>query len=172
MTIFYEEFINNISLIDNKDSSSHFQTHLNYAYIITCMERYFSKAMIYTMDANQECYKQIATKINNTAKLSTIFGKGLDKFIKEDILVNFQYHNIYQVKIYYENAFDVKFPSNLKSISEAIGKRHDIVHRCGFSKKDKLVNISFEDVEQLREDVTKLIDDIDKQLESKYYILH
>jgi len=170
MTIFYEEFTNNLSFIDNNDNSSQYQTHLNYAYIITCTERYFSKAMIDTMDANQECYEQIAKKINHTAKLSTIFGKGLNKFIKEDILVNFQYHNIYQVKIYYKNAFNIDFPPNIKWLQEAVGKRHDIVHRCGFSKKNELLNISFDDVEQLREKVTKLIHDIDKQLESKYYI--
>jgi len=169
MTRFYVEYTNNISLIENHDTITQLQIHLQFTYMISCMERYLFTAMMETMDANPVCYENIAKETKISAKLSTIYTKGLDRFIKENLLVDFQYHNIYQVKIYYKNAFDILFPSNLKEISEAIGKRHDIVHRCGFSKKEKRVDITVEDMKKLQENVTHLILNIDEQLEKKFY---
>jgi len=169
MTNFYQEFEENINKISHSINNSSLQNHLNYVYIVSCMERYFSSAMLETMEEHPECYENLAQKINTTAKLSTIFQKSLGDFIKENILKNFQYHNINPVKIYYKNAFDIQFPQNLKPISEAIGKRHDIVHRCGYSKSNKAVTVGYNNVEELKNNMIELIRNIDNQLEEKYY---
>lgn len=171
MTIFYREFQENIALIDISDEIEYtlLETHFNYAYMITCMERYLSKAMIETMDNHSQCYINLAKKVDSSAKLSTIYRNGLEVFIKKEILGNFQFHNISSVKIYYKNTFDITFPSNLRSIYQAISKRHDIIHRCGFSKTEVPVNISKESVISLKDEIQKFILHIDIQLEDKYY---
>ncbi len=77
-------------------------------------------------------------------------------------------HNLHQVKIFYKNAFNINFPQNLESISRAISKRHDIVHRCGFSKKEVPVNLSYDSVAELKQIIINFISSIDIQLENKY----
>lgn len=168
MTKFLNEFNQNISLISCNDESSPLQIKLNYAYIITCMERYLYKALLVTMEENRQCYENLAKGIDSSARLSTIYKIGLDNFIKNITLKNLQYHNVHQVKIYYRNAFDITFPQNLESISRAISKRHDIVHRCGFSEKDEPVNLSYDSIEELKQNIIEFIVSIDMQLEEKY----
>lgn len=155
--------------MNSEENNSKHQNHLNYAYIITCMETYLFKAMIDTMDSNKQCYINLAKNVNNSAKLSTIYKNSLEYFIKKEVLGNFQFHNMSQVKIYYKNTFDIDLPSNMITIFKAVEKRHDIVHRCGYSKDGEPVNILFEDVVELKEKVTELIRHIDMQLKSKFY---
>jgi hypothetical protein len=127
------------------------------------METYLSSAMWGTLEQYPENYNNLGKGISNSAKLSTIFNKGIPKFIQQE-LKNLQYHNLAQVKIYYKYAFNINFKSDLTTILEAVNIRHDIVHRCGVSKKNVKTNIIFEDINRLKENVINFITDIDNQL--------
>jgi citrate lyase gamma subunit len=127
------------------------------------METYLSNAMWGTLEQYPENYNNLGKGINNSAKLSTIFSEGIQNFIKE-ALKNFQYHNLAQVKIHYKNAFDVNFQANLTDLFHAVNIRHDIVHRCGISKKNISRTINFEDINILKANINSFIKDIDNQL--------
>lgn len=167
MTKYFIDFKSNLNKMDYSEISTQHILQLNYAYIISCMETYFSNAMWQTLEKYPQNYYDLGKGINNSAKLSTIFKKGIPTFIKEE-LNNLQYHNLAQVKIYYKYAFNINFKADLTDIFKAVNIRHDIVHRCGMSKKNIKTNITFEDVNILRENITNFISDIDIQLNNNF----
>jgi hypothetical protein len=131
------------------------------------METYLSHAMWGILDEYPENYNNLGKGINNSAKLSTIFGLGLPSFIKQE-LNGLQYHNLAQVKMYYKHAFEVNFPPNLTNLFKAVNIRHNIIHRCGISKKGIDVDINFEKVEELKIEIQNFLIDIDAQLEERF----
>jgi len=169
MTQYFQEFEVNLNKMRYNNNDDNHILQLNYAYIISCMETYLSRAMWGILDTYPENYSNLGKGINNSAKLSSIFSVGLPNFIKKE-LNNFQYHNLAQVKIYYKHAFDVNFPSNLTNLFKAVNIRHNIVHRCGVSKKGIDVNIDFEKVEVLKVEIKNFLSHIDAQLETNFDI--
>jgi len=167
MTKYFNDFELNLNkMIYQIDDNEHI-LQLNYAYLISCMETYLANAMWGTLEQYPENYNNLGKGINNSVKLSKIFFKGIPKFIQEE-LKNLQYHNLSQVKIYYKYAFDVHFQQNLTSLMKAVNIRHDIVHRCGISKKHVPVYIDFEDINTLKENIIRFIKNIDKQLYANF----
>ena len=166
MTLHLRNFHSNLNKMIVHSTDSQHILQINYAYLISCMETYLSCAMWKSLDEYPKKYINLAQGMNNTAKLRTIYAKGLPAFI-EEALANLQYHNLSQVKIHYKNAFNITFPLNLSLLLRAIGIRHDIVHRCGHSKQGKSRSIGFEEIEALTKNISSFIENIDKQLESK-----
>ncbi len=167
MTKYFKDFELKLYKINlNKNVNEHI-LQLYYAYIISCMETYLSSAMWGTLEEFPENYNNLGKGINNSAKLSTIFNKGIPKFMQQE-LKNLQYHNLAQVKIYYKYAFDINFKADLKNLFKAVNIRHDIVHRCGISKKSIKINIVFEDINILKDNVVNFIVDIDKQFDTNF----
>jgi hypothetical protein len=163
MTKYFIDFELNLNKMNYNTNDNEHILQLNYAYIISCMETYLSSAMWGTLEQYPENYNDLGKGINNSAKLSTIFNKGIPEFIQQE-LKNLQYHNLAQVKIYYKYAFDINFKADLSSIFKAVNIRHDIVHRCGKSKKNIKTNIVFEDVNILKTNISNFIKNIDNQL--------
>lgn len=165
MTKYFINFESNLNKMDLNKSNNEHVLQLNYAYIISCMETYLSSAMWGTLEQYPENYNNLGKGINNSAKLSTIFNKGIPEFIQQE-LKNLQYHNLAQVKMYYKYAFNINFKADLTSILEAVNIRHDIVHRCGISKKNIKTNIVFGDVNIIKKYIINFISDIDIQLKT------
>lgn len=169
MTIYLEKFDINLNKMRYENDDDNHILQLNYAYLISCMETYLSHAMWGMLDEHPENYNNLGKGINNSAKLSTIFGLGLPSFIKQE-LNGLQYHNLAQVKMYYKHAFEVNFPPNLTNLFKAVNIRHNIVHRCGVSKKGIDVDINFERVEKLKIEIQNFLIDIDTQLEERFQL--
>jgi hypothetical protein len=167
MSKYFTDFELNLNKMNyNKNDSEHI-LQLNFAYIISCMETYLSTAMWGTLKEYPKNYHNLAKCINNSAKISTIFNKGIPEFIQQE-LQNLQYHNLAQVKIYYKYSFDINFKSDLSYLLEAINKRHDIIHRCGTSKKNIKLTLAFEDLARLKKNIINFISDIDVQLDNNF----
>lgn len=167
MTKYFEDFETNLAKMRYENDDNNHILQLNYAYLISCMETYLSHTMWGILDEYPENYNNLGKGINNSAKLSTIFGLGLPSFIKQE-LNGLQYHNLAQVKMYYRHAFEVSFPANLTNLFQAVNIRHNIIHRCGVSKKGIAVDIDFEKVEELKIEIQNFLIDIDGQLEIKF----
>lgn len=69
------------------------------------------------------------------------------------------------------SCFDINFKSDLGSLLKSVNIRHDIVHRCGKSKKNDEHHITFERLAKLKEEIISFIKDIDMQLESNFTLI-
>lgn len=164
MTKYFGDFVSNVNKMIYTINDNDHILQLNYAYLISCMETYLSNAMWGTLEQYPANYADLGKGMNSSAKLSTIFFKGISRFIKEE-LKNLQYHNLPQVKMHYKNAFNINFQADLTNLFKAVSIRHDIVHRCGKSKKNnKSIAINFKDIDVLKADINTFIKDIDNQL--------
>lgn len=167
-TTYFLEFKNNLEKMQSIEANTEHQSQLNYAYIITCMECYLYKAMWGTLDREKTLYVKLGSAIKQSVKLNTICDMGLDVYIKEH-LKNFQYHNLAIVKIYYKTSFDINFPQDMSELFKAVNIRHNIIHRCGYNKYNESNNISFIDVEKLKNDISIFIKNIDIRLFDNFY---
>jgi len=79
-------------------------------------------------------------------------------------LADIIWHNLYKVKILYNDVLDITFPSNTTTINKAIGIRHDLVHRNGGIKGGGVHKITKPDVEKLISDTKEFVESIQKQL--------
>ncbi len=165
MSIYLEEFYEHIDNIEVSQNSTNHILKLHYVYIITCMETYLYRAFWGLLDENPSKYQELAKGIDQSVKLKTIYTQGLNKYIKNVLFKDIQFHNIFQVKIHYKHAFDIDFPRDLKNIGKAIGYRHDIVHRCGYSKSGNKVEIDYEIFQKLNIDILEFINFLDIQIE-------
>jgi hypothetical protein len=74
-----------------------------------------------------------------------------------------------KAKSMYKDTLDGDF--GISEVSKAIPIRHDIVHRNGKQKDGALAIIGKEDIEELLQNVEKMVNEIDGQvrsIESKY----
>lgn len=133
------------------------------------MEAYLSRTMWGILEKYPEKYNDLGKGIGDSVRLNNLFTKGIPKFIKDIALKNMQFHNLAQVKVHYKNAFEIEFPKNISILLEAVKTRHDIVHRCGFSEKNKKSDITFTKVENLKQNIIDFIEDIDNQIIKKYF---
>lgn len=88
--------------------------------------------------------------------------KGLNSIII-NALKAIVYHDLKLVAKIYKNTANVNLPTD-KVIDDAIGKRHDIVHRNGKDKDGNHTEITEDDVKELAEHIGDFIMDISSQI--------
>ena len=73
------------------------------------------------------------------------------------------YHNATLVGKIYKAAFDMDV--DLNNIEDELKIRHDIVHRAGYTKEDRLIQITKDDVMALKDKIDYLVDNIILKIE-------
>lgn len=101
---------------------------------------------------------------NRKVSFSEIYRKrsSLQSDVKE-YLRTLIFHNIPKVKILYKNVLGIDL-EDVIFLYEAIAKRHDCVHRAGYDKDGKFLNISKIEVEQLVEKSKEFVNRVEKGL--------
>lgn len=139
-----------------------------YVGVIGAFEAYLSDTIISRIMRNDE-YKikfvKNSQKMNSTKFCLSEFydvQNEIDKLVL-DRLKEIIYHNLAVVSKLYEAVLDVKFPQ-YDELARCITIRHDIVHRNGKDKSGNPVKIMKEDVQQLLQNVSDFIKDIESQI--------
>ena len=73
------------------------------------------------------------------------------------------YHNATLVGKIYKAAFDMDV--DLSNIEDELKIRHDIVHRAGYTKEDRQIQITKDDVMALKDKIDYLVDNITLKIE-------
>jgi hypothetical protein len=104
---------------------------------------------------------------NQNFCLSDVFKKheAIESEVK-NYLLGLMWHNIKKIKPMYNTTLDVSFPNDLSNIFKAIVKRHDLVHRGGKNKDNKLVVVTDENLRDLIVDAENFINSIDEQVDN------
>ena len=146
-----------------------------YANIVTLMEAYLSDTFIKTVlgDANlmRKFIESTPKFIEEKITVSNIYNwmENAEKKIKEDLL-DITYHNIWKVQKMYKNVLQIDFSDNLEEIQNIINVRHDIVHRSGKTKDNRIIIIAVHDIKKAIDNMNKLINIIEKQFSEKFDI--
>lgn len=159
------------SLLETKVDNDLQQDFLRLIYInmITILETYLAETFINTILRDNFILRKFVEGNEDFKKqklcLNEIFEKyeSIEEKVKEELL-SIIWHDLAKVKSFYKYSLDIEFIKDLKEIFRAINKRHDFVHRNGKTKKGEEIIISKQEIEELIDQISKLIEDINKQI--------
>jgi hypothetical protein len=137
--------------------------------IIGTLETYLASAFINrTFDSDENLKRFIYSHPefkNQKFEIREIFDK-YDKIenIAQKVMLDTIYHNLPIVRNMYRDTFKINFP-DFSEIYKSVFRRHDLVHRNGFTKEGQKVEIKKDDISQLMNNVKSFIKKLVKELE-------
>ncbi len=125
-----------------------------YSSAITALESYLSDSFYQRVVTDQtRMEKLLSTAPEFTERkysLSEVvnWSQNIQKKVGE-YLFDIVWHNLSKVKMMYSAVLGVQFPTDLSPIMRAIAIRHDLVHRNGRTKENRLHQLKVEDLNKL-----------------------
>jgi len=142
--------------------------NLSFGSVITSLESFLWETVTYWVDHDEEAITNIVTKIqvcrDQPIKLGQIFEKR--ETLKNDIkayLQNLVWHQWDKVAPLFRLGLEIDIPS-LKPFDNALKKRHDIVHRSGFTKDRQPIKVDVIKIEALCEQILGFAGEINEKL--------
>ena len=145
-----------------------------YANLITQMEAYLSDTFIKTVfkypDLQRKFIETNPRYQKEKIEISNIYSwiNNTEKYIKDE-LIEITYHNIWKVQNMYKSVLEIEFPDKLKEVQDIILIRHDLIHRDGKTKEDKVIHITISDIKKAVECINKFVIFIEEQFSKKDY---
>lgn len=134
-----------------------FAEQLVFSSVIASLEAFLWETADYWVENDDDVLKRLVTKHdalrNQEFKLADIFEKyrGLRRHVR-GYLQHIVWHRWEDVAKVYRAAFDIKMP-NVSALTDAVEKRHHIVHRCGYDLNQQPVYVSAEEIDKLSKTV-------------------
>lgn len=174
-TEFYQNFVDEIDKIEKLLSIKNVDNETKdilykqiFTSLITILETYLCETFINSIFRNKkylskfvETYKEFQ---NTNLKLSDVINKYniIDEIVKETIL-NIVFHNLSKVKNIYYSVFEIDFP-RISDCIVLVNKRHNIVHRNGYEKNGKKINITDNDINEAIITLKQFVKELDNQM--------
>jgi hypothetical protein len=144
---------------------------LAFASVITGLESFLWETVAYWVDEDDTSIINIVTKIpffrDQTLKLGEIFAKR--ETLRNDIKAYLQdlvWHRWNQVAPLFTLGLGIESPG-FKQFEDALKKRHDIVHRSGFSKTGERIDVDVAEIESLCEQIIGFASEINEKLANR-----
>lgn len=170
---FYSEIEKIESLLTLEISNSDIQNTLFrqiFISVISTLETYLSSSFINrTFNSEENLHRFVCTHPefkNQKFELNQIFEK-YDEIenIAQKVMLDTIYHNLPVVRNMYRDTFNISFP-DFSEIYKAVLKRHDLVHRNGFTKDGEQVEVNKGVINELINNVKgfvrKLVTELEK----------
>jgi hypothetical protein len=145
--------------------------NLAFGSVITSLESFLWETVTYWVDHDDATMINIVTKIpafrDQPFKLGQIFEKR--ETLKNDIkayLQNLVWHQWNKVAPLFTLGLGIDTPG-FKQFESALIKRHDIVHRSGFSRTGERVNVDVAEIEALCEQIVRFANEINEKLANR-----
>lgn len=149
-------------------SAQQLARNLAFGSVITSLESFLWETVTYWVDHDDTTLINIVTKFaafrDQPLKLGQIFEKR--ETLKNDIkgyLQNLVWHRWDKVAPLFTLGLGIDIPS-FKQFEGALIKRHDIVHRSGFSKTGERIDVDVPEIEALCEQVIRFANEINEKL--------
>jgi hypothetical protein len=186
---YYTSFNENLKkikeLIDFKNKKitnstrQEFLRNLLYINVITTMEAYLGDAFRINVFRKDKYLIQFTKSYKNfedtkyvLPDLSAIVDYDkttLKQFVRDECTKEMNkivFHKLNLVTKLYKDVFNIDFPKDLTYLYKAVKKRHDLVHRNGKDENGVPVEIKFEDLEELFNQVQKLVNYLESKISS------
>jgi hypothetical protein len=145
--------------------------NLAFGSVITSLESFLWETVTYWVDHDDATIINIVTKIqvfrDQPLKLGQIFEKR--ETLKNEIkayLQNLVWHQWNKVAPLFTLGLGIDSPG-FKQFEGALIKRHDIVHRSGFSKTGERVNVDVAEIEALCEQILRFANEVNETLANR-----
>lgn len=172
----YQQFRQRLSEIDSLNAAvlepqqKILLRQLLYSHLIAALETYLSDTMSYWIKTDEHVFKRFVSNCSEFKKeklsLSTIFNRietlraQVDQYIQKTV-----WHRLDRVIPLFSSSLDIKRPE-IEQLMKYIVIRHDIVHRGGRTKKDSHVEITPDELSELRHCVSTFVEKIEVEVTS------
>lgn len=142
---------------------------MSYAYAVTLMESFLGDTLKVLITEREEFLNNAIVNVEEVSKAKYSIAELAEtdlnicnlalKHVNEIL-----FHNIPKVKRVYEQVLGVKLQLDISRVSRITALRHDIVHRNGYSKDNKPINVNAQDFYQAIEDIKEFTSSLQKQI--------
>jgi hypothetical protein len=170
----FKDSISNVSALlevnVEKAQQKHFRGML-YVSVIIAMEAYLLDNFLSCLDADMAVFRKFVETTEHFRKqkipLSTIYSEseGIQKRGRS-YLTKMLWHRLGEAATLYRNTLGVRFPEDMKGLSQAVQIRHDFVHRNGRTADGKELNLTVDEIKELMKAVESLVGGIELQQKS------
>ncbi len=137
-----------------------------YGYIVSAMEGYLASTFIYkTINSEHHIQKLIqtdATFAKTKVRIDNTDSENIKKKVVQ-YLKSLIFHRMEKIKPMYKSVLNVDF-GDISWLFKAVLKRHDCVHRAGYDKDGKKIEISHDDLDNLIQNCNGLAEIINTSL--------
>lgn len=139
-----------------------------YVQVIASMEAYLSDTLISNVLKSDENKRKFVENFQGFKDMKISYQKifshldKMEKFLSGE-LRKLMYHDLPKILGIYKCVLEVDF-GDISDLAKAVRNRHDIVHRCGKTVDNKILQINKNDVEELLKKVDDFIHRIEKQI--------
>jgi hypothetical protein len=146
---------------------------LSFSSTITAFESYLWETMSYAVESDPKSLQEVVTKHKAFSDQPMLLGDIYKKLnnIKDTVkgyLQNLVWHRFDVVAPLMAHGLRVKLPS-FKPFIDPVIKRHDIVHRSGFSKTGEPISVSRSEIKTLIETIRTFADELEHALSVRNY---
>jgi hypothetical protein len=172
----FERFNNNLTtlrqlaLIEVDDENKKTMLYMIYTHTITCLEAFLSEYFIEKV-LRDDTYLKSFFKNNQEFKerkftLNDIFTE-YNEVRKTALayLTEITWHKVEKISKLYKDVLEIEFPQDIGSIYRMVGKRHDIVHRCGKTKDGLDIELNNSDIQEIFNETSRLAEHINNYYE-------
>lgn len=145
--------------------------NLAFSSVITSLESFLWETVVYWVDHDDSTVINIVKNIpvfrDQPLKLGQIFDK--NETLKNDVKAYLQglvWHQWNKVAPLFAVGLEIENPG-FGQFEDALKKRHDIVHRCGFSKTGVRVDVDESEIEVLCEQIIRFANEINEKLANR-----
>ena len=173
-TNYFEIFELNIRRIEDYVNEGDDDYYLNNLLLLSCvssMESYLSTALVKFIEGDEMRYKPAIKTLNRfdfINHIESIFENDLEK-IKSKILSTIAgetFHSHEKIKHYFKGILDIEINYDFSTFGKIINKRHDIVHRNGRTKKNELLRIDKDELNNDINEIHRFINYINQELQN------
>lgn len=138
---------------------------------IGVLEAFLYETVDFWVNTDDQVVRNCITKLpvfkEESIKLGDIFDRqaSLKKHV-QGYLQNLVWHRWDKVVPLFKHGLGIDMPS-LKAFDAALLKRHDIVHRSGYSKEGTAIYVSIEDIRKLCSDIQQFAEQVDQLIEDR-----
>jgi hypothetical protein len=154
--------------LEGDSSAKALVRNLAFSSTITALESFLWETVVYWVDHDEAVFANIVTKIpvfrDQTIKLGDIFEKR--KTLVADVkgyLQKLVWHRLEHVAPLLKLGLGVNIPS-LKQFENPLIKRHDIIHRSGFTKDGELVVVNVGEIDILCDQISSFAVALNREL--------
>ena len=142
---------------------------MSYAYAVTLLESFLGDTLKALITEREEFLNNAIGNVEEVSKAKY----SIAELAETDLSIcnlalkhvnEILFHNIPKVKRIYEQVLGVKLQLDISRVSRITALRHDIVHRNGYSKDNKPIDVNAQDFYQAIEDIKEFTSSLQKQI--------
>ena len=160
--------VRDVVALEGTEGAKYLAKKLAFSAAITAMESYFWEIVTFSVERDDRAIERIVSGIPHFKNMQMFVGSLFERHrgIKSEVKAYLQsmiWHRVENVVPLLKFGLHIENIPSFKALKMSILKRHDIVHRSGFTKDGEAITVGRQEIEDLCNEILGVVHEIDKQ---------